>query len=82
MKSEMNCCNLLPCCYPGKSGKSLSGRLENNTLKYKQERPVYEDMLEINFLCIFTTIKRGIILNRIQLFGKDKNIKYDNKREI
>ena len=37
-------------------------------------------MLEINFLCIFTTIKR--ILNRIQLFGKDKNIKYDNKREI
>ena len=37
-------------------------------------------MLEINFLC--TTIKRGIILNRIQLFGKDKNIKYDNKREI
>gem|GEM_PF-3121089 len=40
MKSEMNCCNLLPCCYPGKSGKSLSGRLENNTLKYKQERPV------------------------------------------
>ena len=38
-------------------------------------------MLEINFLCIFT-IKRGIILNRIQLFGKDKNIKYDNKREI
>ena len=39
-------------------------------------------MLEINFLCIFTTIKRGIILNRIQLFGKDKSIKYDNKREI
>ena len=39
-------------------------------------------MLEINFLCIFTTVKRGIILNRIQLFGKDKNIKYDNKREI
>ena len=34
-------------------------------------------MLEINFLCIFTTIKRGIILNRIQLFGKDKNIKYE-----
>ena len=32
-------------------------------------------MLEINFLCIFTTIKRGIILNRIQLFGKDKNMK-------
>ena len=36
-------------------------------------------MLEINFLCIFTTIKRGIILNRIQLFGKDKNINMTTK---
>ena len=39
-------------------------------------------MREINFLWIFTTIKRGIMVDRLQLFGKDKNIKYDNKREI